>query len=96
MHALKTNLEQYKNSRWSVADDDKLKNNLALAPDNTHLSIHARDMDGTYALVVQRKSPNWQIVDHWFYEKNAKVTDKMLAHDLTWLLRIANARVEVS
>lgn len=96
MHTLKTNLEQYKDSRWSVADDDRLKNNLALAPDDIHLSVHAHDMDGAYALKVQRKSPNWQIADHWFYEKNTKITDKMLAHDLTWLLRIPNARVEVS
>lgn len=90
------NLKTYRESKHTAANEDRLLDAIKLAPHGINLKITASDHHGAYSSEYEKTDNNWIVKDHWFYQTDTVIPDKMVAHDLTWLLRIRNVQTTVT
>lgn len=83
----------YCRSKWSVADDDRLKQHIQSIPSGISFVVSAITTDscGGNKLTGYRAEKvdegHWKVQGHWFHEDGTVVPDSAISHDLTWLLR---------
>lgn len=88
-------LKAYRESKHTAANDDRLLDAIKSAPQNINLKVTASDHHGSYSSEYEKTDSNWIVKEHWFYQTGMAIPDKMVAHDLTWLLRIRNVKTTV-
>ena len=86
-------LHEYKASKHNVSDDDRLKETIKSAPFETDLTVTASDHAGDYHVQYEKHKNAWLVLKHFHWQKDACISDDMVAHDLTWILRLPNARI---
>lgn len=86
-------LYEYKASKHNVSDDDRLKETIKSAPLWTKLTVIASDHAGHYHVQYEKYKNAWLILKHFHWQKDSCIPDNMVAHDLTWILRLPNARI---
>ena len=86
-------LHEYKASKHNVSDDDRLKETIKSAPFETDLTVTASDHAGDYHVQYEKHKNAWLVLKHFHWQKDACISDDMVAHDLTWILRLPHARI---
>lgn len=92
----KSALVKYRKSNYNASDDDMLVAAVQSVLPNISLSITASDCDSKYQFKAVKQVGGWLIESHWMYAKGGIIPDRFIAHDLSWLLRVPNARISVS
>lgn len=81
-------LEQYVHSKFSAADDKRLRQLIKDIPDNIILDVSSDHYGFTRRLSAQKIAPNkWQINDNWFYDSESKTHDALVSHLLITMFR---------
>lgn len=99
---VKQGINEYIHSRFSVADDDRLREFVTTIPVGTVLNIAAVDTDsiGNPCVVhmhVKKVDVNlWEITTHWCFESGCKIWDSTVAHSLVYILRCRKLTVNCS
>ena len=98
---VKSGINQYRRSRFSVADDDRLRQHVKDIPSNIILSVSATDHDcignpcDVYMRVEKIAESSWKVKEHWGFEAGVLVSDSMVAHSLIYLLRCRGVQINV-
>lgn len=88
-------LYRYKASKHNVSDDDRLKETIKSAPLETDLTVTASDHAGDYHVQYEKHKNAWLVLKHFHWQTGACIPNNMVAHDLTWILRLPNAQIIV-
>lgn len=86
-------LYEYKTSKHNISDDDCLKKTIKSAPLETNLTVIASDHAGHYHVQYEKHKNAWLVLKHFHWQKEACIPDKMVSHDLSWILRLPNAKI---
>lgn len=102
VYEAKSGLMKYVKSRWSVANDDCLKQHIQSIPSGITLQVCAMTTDSIgnncpAGFIAEKvDADHWTVREHWFHADGATIPDSAIAHDLTWLLRCRQVKINCS
>ena len=100
---VKSGINQYRRSKFSVADDDRLRQHVKDIPSNIILSVSVDDYDFIgnpcylYMCVEKIAENSWKVKEqeHWAFEAGVLVSDSIVARSLLYLFRFREIVVNV-